>query len=77
MLTTKEKPVDRVDDPDLAEKMKMEIEGIFLWAFAGLQRLVANNFKFTESQRTRENGRPSSGTTTMCSIFWNPRVISG
>ena len=55
VLTTKEKPVDRVDDPDLSEKMKMEIEGIFLWAFAGLQRLVANNFKFTESQRTREN----------------------
>ena len=55
VLTTKEKPVDRVDDPDLSEKMKAEIEGIFLWAFAGLQRLVANNFKFTESQRTREN----------------------
>ena len=55
VLTTKEKPADRVDDPDLAEKMKMEIEGIFLWAFARLQRLVANNFKFTESQRTREN----------------------
>ena len=35
--------------------MKTEIEGIFLWAFAGLQRLVSNNFKFTESQRTREN----------------------
>ena len=55
VLTTKEKPADRVDDPDLAEKMKAEIEGIFLWAFAGLQRLVANNFKFTESQRTRES----------------------
>ena len=55
VLTTKEKPVDRVDDPDLAEKMKAEIEGIFLWAFAGLQWLVANNFKFAESQRTREN----------------------
>ena len=55
ILTTKEKPVDRVDDPDLSEKMKAEIEGIFLWAFAGLQRLVANNFKFTESQRTKEN----------------------
>ena len=55
VLTAKEKPADRVDDPDLAEKMKAEIEGIFLWAFAGLQRLVANNFKFTESQRTREN----------------------
>lgn len=55
VLTTKEKPTDRIDDPDLAEKMKAEVEGIFLWAFEGLQRLVGNNFKFTESQRTREN----------------------
>ena len=55
VLTTKEKPVDRADDPDLAEKMKAEAEGIFLWAFEGLKRLAANNFKFTESQRTRDN----------------------
>ena len=55
VLTAKEKPADRVDDPDLAEKMKAEVEGILLWAFAGLQRLVANNFKCTESQRTKEN----------------------
>ncbi len=47
--------MDRADDPDLAEKMKAEAEGIFLWAFEGLQRLVANNFKFTESDRIREN----------------------
>ena len=32
-----------------------QAEGIFLWAFEGLQRLVANNFKFTESDRIREN----------------------
>ena len=55
VLTTREKPAGRVDDPDLAEKMKAEVEGIFLWAFEGLQRLAANNFKFTESQRTRDN----------------------
>ena len=55
VLTTKEKPVDRADDPDLAEKMKAEAEGIFLWALEGLQRLVANNFKFTESDRIKEN----------------------
>ena len=55
VLTTKEKPAGRIDDPDLAEKMKAEVEGIFLWAFEGLQRLAANNFKFTESQRTRDN----------------------
>ena len=55
VLTTKEKPAGRVDDPDLAEKIKAEVEGILLWAFEGLQRLTANNFKFTESDRTREN----------------------
>ena len=55
VLTTKEKPAGRVDDPDLAEKMKAEVEGILLWAFEGLQRLAANNFKFPESDRTREN----------------------
>jgi putative DNA primase/helicase len=55
VLTTKEKPTDRADDPDLAEKMKAEVEGIFLWAFEGLRRLISNNFKFTESDRIREN----------------------
>ncbi len=55
VLTTKEKPADRADDPDLAEKMKAEAEGIFLWAFEGLQRLVANRFKFTESDRIKAN----------------------
>jgi len=35
VLTTKEKPADRADDPDLAEKMKAEAEGIFLWASSG------------------------------------------
>lgn len=55
VLTTKDRPADRVDDPELAEKMKEEAEGILLWAVEGLQRLVANNFQFTESRRTREN----------------------
>ena len=55
VLTSKEKPAGRMDDPDLAQKMKAEVEGIFLWAFEGLQRLVANNFKFTESERTKAN----------------------
>ena len=55
VLTTKERPKDRIDDPDLAEKMKAEAEGIFLWAFTGLQRLAANNFRFTESERIQEN----------------------
>ena len=55
ILTTKERPPDRVDDPDIAEKMCRELEGIFLWVFEGLQRLVANHFRFTESARARSN----------------------
>ena len=55
ILTTRDKPADRVDDPDIAEKMAAEAEGIFLWAFEGLQRLVRNGFKFTESDRARQN----------------------
>lgn len=55
VLTTKPKPVDRPDDPDLAAKLCEELEGIFLWAFEGLQRLVANKFRFTESDRAKAN----------------------
>ncbi len=55
VLTTREKRPDRVDDPYLADKMKKEAEGIFLWAFEGLQRLIANRFQFTESERTKAN----------------------
>lgn len=55
ILTTKERPPNSVDDPDIAEKMCRELEGIFLWAFEGLQRLVANHFRFTESSRAHAN----------------------
>lgn len=55
ILSTKPKDPNRVDDPDLAEKMCAEIPGILLWAFEGLQRLVAHNFKFTESDRAKAN----------------------
>ena len=55
ILTTKRKPPDRPDDPELADKLCEELEGIFLWAFEGLQRLVKNNFRFTESDQARVN----------------------
>ncbi len=55
MITTKGKSENRKDDPDIAEKMKAEKEGIFLWAYEGLQRLVANQFHFSESDRIKAN----------------------
>jgi len=54
-LERKDKPLSRVDDPDIAEKMAAEVDGILLWAFEGLQRLVKNGFQFTESDRAKRN----------------------
>lgn len=51
ILTAKEKSLDRADDPHIAGRLCQELESIFLWAFEGLQRLVANGFRFTESVR--------------------------
>ena len=55
VLTTKNRPPDRVDDPFLVEKMKAEKEGIFLWCLEGLNRLIANNYCFTISAKAQEN----------------------
>lgn len=55
ILTTKPKDANRVDDPFIAEKMCDEAEGIFLWCLEGLQRLIANDYRFTLSERAREN----------------------
>ena len=55
ILTVKDRPPNRVDAPFLSEKLQEEIDGIFLWALDGLHRLMANNYKFTISERTRLN----------------------
>ena len=55
ILTTKDKPVERFDDPFLAEKLIAEKEGIFLWMLEGLRRLIANHYHFTISQRAKDN----------------------
>ena len=55
VLTTKDRPADRVDDPFLVEKMMEELEGIFLWCLEGLHRLLANNYQFTISGQAHEN----------------------
>ena len=59
ILTVKDRPADRVDDPFLSEKLCGEIDSIFLWALEGLRRLMANGYKFTLSERSRENMKES------------------
>jgi putative DNA primase/helicase len=55
ILTTKAKPPNRTPDPYLAEKFIAEKEKIFCWMFDGLKRLIANNFRFTLSEKTKRN----------------------
>ena len=49
ILSTKEKKPDRVDDPDIADKLCKELPGILLWMLEGLFRLDGNHYRFTES----------------------------
>ena len=55
ILSTKPKNPNRKDDPFLADKLKQEKEGIFLWCLEGLQRLRRNSYQFTQSRQARQN----------------------
>ncbi len=55
ILSVRKKAPGREDDPFLADKLCTEIEGIFLWCLDGLRRLIGNNYRFTESSRTKGN----------------------
>ena len=37
------------------EKLCGELDGIFLWCLEGLQRLIANDYQFTVSEKSSEN----------------------
>ena len=55
ILTTKDKPAGRVDDPYLSIQLRKEREGILLWCLEGLLRLYYNDFQFTITPRAQEN----------------------
>ena len=55
VLTTKDRPAGRADDPFLVDKLLCEKEGIFLWCLEGLHRLIGNNYQFSISGKAREN----------------------
>ena len=55
ILTTLPPPEKRIIDPYIAEKFIAEKEKIFCWMYDGLLRLLANNYRFTISERARQN----------------------
>lgn len=55
ILTVKDVPPGRVDDPYLIEKLQKEKDDIFLWCLEGLKRLLKNDYRFTLSERAKKN----------------------
>ena len=62
MIILSAKPVapDRVTNPNIVEEIISEKSGIINWMFAGLQRLLANNYQFSLSERARLNASEMS-----------------
>ena len=55
ILTTQTPPESRVNNPYIADRFISEKEKIFCWMYDGLLRLLANNYRFTISERARQN----------------------
>ena len=55
IIQVREKPDDRVDDRYLTDKLIAEKEGIFLWCLEGLKRLIRKGYRFSVSNRMKQN----------------------
>ena len=55
ILKTLPRDPDRIDDPDLSQKLLAQKDAIFMWCLAGLLRLRNNNFVFTLSDEAMSN----------------------
>ena len=55
ILSAKSVSENRVTNPNLADEIISEKAGILNWIFAGLKRLIANNYQFTLSEKARLN----------------------
>jgi putative DNA primase/helicase len=62
MIILSAKPVApvRATNPNIADEIISEKRGILNWMFAGLQRLLANNYNFSLSERARLNAAEMS-----------------
>ena len=67
ILSVKPKPVDRVNDPYLADKLICKKDEIFRWLLVGVRRLVMNRYRFTVSERTKKN--VSDAVADSCNIL--------
>ncbi|MCL2837763.1 MAG: phage/plasmid primase, P4 family [Oscillospiraceae bacterium] len=58
IIKVKDKP-ERVDNKSMVDELVAQKDGIFLWAFEGLQRLIDNKYEFTISEEAERNLKES------------------
>lgn len=74
ILTTKPRDPARVDNPQLAELIiRDELPGVVLWMLDGLKRLQANNWKFTVSEKQRQQEQAYKEDSFNLLAFLNDR----
>ena len=75
ILTTKPRPADRVDNPNLADEIiANELPGVFLWMYEGLRRLIANNYRFTISDKAKQTAEEVLRDTFSPAAFFEDRT---
>jgi putative DNA primase/helicase len=69
MIILSAKPVspNRKTNPNIADEIISEKSGILNWIFEGLQRLIANNYQFSISKKSRLNAAEMSSDN--CNII--------
>ena len=65
-------PKDK-QDPFLKDKLQQELAGIFNWAYEGLQKLMANNWKLTDSQEMQQTMEEFKEASNPLQQFINER----
>lgn len=64
-------------DPNLGDKLKKELDYIFMWALEGLERLINNNFIFTENEATKKLVEEYKVNSNSVLLFINEMCIVG
>ena len=77
ILSVKKKPLNREDDPFLADKFCAEIEGLFLWCLDGLQKLIKTTTVLPKVTAPRITVWKPSRRPTMCCCSCVQRATSG
>jgi len=75
ILSVKPVPKNRVINPNIADEIILEKSSILNWIYAGLRRLIENNYKFSVSEKSRLNAAEMMSDNCNISDYFNGENI--